>query len=308
MNFDRGLWGPENKIVCVELNRSGLLSNEELRADTLYYRQVLSKRDWHGYGIWGRWLVARMRRHPALAACLCRPVRWLASDSAHQLGLSSRPHLGGMLVRRLCFLPACRLVGALAAPDRRRGRLSSIAWPASLSTRHLLMNTYSLHPVAGALLALAVSTSAHAFDGTVNFNGNVVDAPCTISTDGKNLQVSMQDISTGAVLDGSAPKTPFSIKLNNCSTAIKKTVQVTFSGTKAGDGMLALTSESGAAKNVAIQLYQDGKALKLDTTSASVKLKTGDNDIPFAAQYTSNGGTPVAGKANAIAQFTLSYP
>ncbi|MGS1071798.1 fimbrial protein [Burkholderia glumae] len=88
----------------------------------------------------------------------------------------------------------------------------------------------------------------------------------------------------------------------------KKTVQVTFSGTKAGDGMLALTSESGAAKNVAIQLYQDGKALKLDTTSASVKLKTGDNDIPFAAQYTSNGGTPVAGKANAIAQFTLSYP
>jgi major type 1 subunit fimbrin (pilin) len=127
MNLDPGLWGPENKIVCVELNQSGLLSDEQLRADTLYYRRVLTTRDWHGYRIWGRWLVARMRRHPLLAACLCRPVRWLASDSAYQLGLSVRPHLGGVLVRRLCFLPVCRLVGALAAPGRHRGRPSPIS-------------------------------------------------------------------------------------------------------------------------------------------------------------------------------------
>lgn len=131
MNYDPHLWGPENKIVCVELHQYGLLSDEQLRIDTLYYRRVLSTRDWHGYRIWGGWLVVRMRRHPALAACLSRPARWLASDSAHQLGLSARLHLGGMLVRRLGFLPFCRIVGALAAagrrPGRRRGRPSSIA-------------------------------------------------------------------------------------------------------------------------------------------------------------------------------------
>ncbi|AJK45926.1 hypothetical protein [Burkholderia plantarii] len=127
MNHDPSLWGPENKIVCVELHQSGLLSDEQLRIDTLYYRRVLSTRDWHGYRIWGSWLVARMRRQPALAACLSRPARWLASDSAYQLGLAARPHLGGMLVRRLAFLPFCRIAGALAAPAHRRNQPSSIA-------------------------------------------------------------------------------------------------------------------------------------------------------------------------------------
>ncbi|WP_242468143.1 hypothetical protein [Burkholderia plantarii] len=127
MNYDPRLWGPENKIVCVELHQSGLLSDEQLRIDTLYCRRVLSTREWHGYRIWASWLVARMRRQPALAACLSRPVRWLANDSAYRLGLAARPHLGGMLVRRFAFLPFCRIAAALAAPGRRRSRPSPTA-------------------------------------------------------------------------------------------------------------------------------------------------------------------------------------
>lgn len=172
------------------------------------------------------------------------------------------------------------------------------------------MNTHPFRSLAGALLALAVSTSAHAIDGTVNFNGNIVDAPCTISTDGKTIAVPMQDISTGAVIDTSAPKTPFSIKLTNCSTAMKQSVQVTFSGTKTGNGLIKLSqARQPVAQNVAIQLYQNGKTLSLDTLSDAVPLKKGDSEIAFAAQYVSVGGQlPVAGSADAVAQFTLTYP
>ncbi|WP_242468144.1 fimbrial protein [Burkholderia plantarii] len=171
------------------------------------------------------------------------------------------------------------------------------------------MNAHSFRCLAGALLALAASTSAHAVDGTVNFSGHIVDTPCTISTDGKTIAVNMQDVSAGAVLDTSAPKTPFSIRLGNCSTALKQNVQVTFSGTQVGNGLLSLRNEPGAAKNVAIQLYQNGKALSLGKLSDSVPLKQGASEIPFAAQYVSYGGAlPVSGTANAIAQFTLTYP
>jgi major type 1 subunit fimbrin (pilin) len=170
------------------------------------------------------------------------------------------------------------------------------------------MNMHSFRPLAGALLALAVSTSAQAVDGTVNFNGKIVNVPCTISTEGKNIQVNMQDVSTGAVLDGSSPKTPFSIKLTNCSDAMKKRVTVTFSGTQVANGLLALKNDAGVAQNVAIQLYQDNKPLSLGTASSSLDLKKGDFEIPFAAQYVSYGGSlPVAGSANAIGQFTMTY-
>jgi major type 1 subunit fimbrin (pilin) len=169
-----------------------------------------------------------------------------------------------------------------------------------------------LRLLAGALFVLTAATTAHAAsstDGTVNFTGNIVEIPCTISGDGGNIAVDMQTVSSGAVLDG-APKVPFSIKLSDCSIAIKKTVQVKFSGNTVGQGLLALTAGTGKdapAPNVAIKLYQKDEALPIGTQSTAVNLSQGDSEIPFSAQYVSYGGQPGSGNGAAVAQFTLTY-
>ena len=85
-----------------------------------------------------------------------------------------------------------------------------------------------------------------------------------------------------------------------------------FDGTRdtANSSILALTSGTGVASNVGIALYEsDGSTLiPLNTDSAQKTLVSGDNTLPYVAKYMSTASSVGAGKADAVAYFTIIYP
>lgn len=90
--------------------------------------------------------------------------------------------------------------------------------------------------VVFALSALAVvSTSAFAAesgDGTIKFTGEIVDAPCVVSTDSQNQEVVLGQVKKNifkAIGDKSSSK-PFQIKLEDCDITSNTKVNVSFNG------------------------------------------------------------------------------
>ncbi|AUX92162.1 fimbrial protein [Mixta gaviniae] len=166
-----------------------------------------------------------------------------------------------------------------------------------------------------AALAMALlfsSASALAYDGTVNFNGEIIDNTCIISLgNGSNsLVVPMGSVNkssftgTGSI----ASTTQFALVMTNCPAV---NASVKFDGpTYEGDqNVLALNPGAGVATGVGIQLYdKDMAALPLFTASNPYQLKEGeDNIMRFYASYIAMAGSVTAGPANAVATFTVNY-
>ncbi|MGY2949760.1 fimbrial protein [Ewingella americana] len=70
------------------------------------------------------------------------------------------------------------------------------------------------------LVASIVSTSAFAIDGTINFKGNVISNPCTVSAASKSLDVQLGKISaTSFPTSGSlSAAQKFTLVLSGCPT------------------------------------------------------------------------------------------
>jgi major type 1 subunit fimbrin (pilin) len=92
---------------------------------------------------------------------------------------------------------------------------------------------------AALAVASVLSQAAFAADGTINFTGEIVDAPCSISPNSQNLTVPLGKVSR-TVFDGATAGTAvvgkkttparFKIDLLGCG-ATAKGATVTFSGT-----------------------------------------------------------------------------
>lgn len=171
--------------------------------------------------------------------------------------------------------------------------------------------------------------------GTINFTGNIVDAPCAVDndSDGQLVRLGQYPVSQLTKTGSTSGDVAFSIKLDSCNlnsgkdsgdpeqTVAFTSAKVTFSGSTIADNndklSLTGTGSGGAAgegstvaQGVGIQILEGGKALKLDgsESSASHTLKDGDgNVIDFAARYISTSDTPVAGQANGSVTFSLTY-
>lgn len=160
--------------------------------------------------------------------------------------------------------------------------------------------------------------------GPINFEGNVINAPCIIQGASKSQTVSLGDVSVKQLTANTKGDShDFTISLAGCdlsglesdgtTVANYTKAKIMFSGSKAnaaGD-ILKLTAVDGAAQNVGVQITEQGssKGLVLDTDYTATKaLATGVStyDFPFTAYYIKNG-TPVAGKANATVNFTVAY-
>ncbi|WP_392562428.1 fimbrial protein [Orbus sturtevantii] len=171
--------------------------------------------------------------------------------------------------------------------------------------------------VAGAFL----SSSAFAADplnvngGTVTFNGKVIDGACSIKTgdDKKIVELPAVKATIFSTKDQVAnAKTEFTITLEDCAIDTFRNVAVTFSGQKDSTNAKYLSnnnSGTGAAKNVALQLYgQDGDAITLGTKEAGkLVLNTGTNVLRYSVDYVSTTPDVTAGTVNATADFQLNY-
>ncbi|WP_414446505.1 fimbrial protein [Citrobacter europaeus] len=160
--------------------------------------------------------------------------------------------------------------------------------------------------------------------GPINFEGNVINAPCIIRGTSKSQTISLGDVSVKQLTAGTkGDNKDFTISLEGCDlagleadgkTAANYTsAKIMFKGDKAnaaGD-IVKLAAIDGAAQNVGVQITERGssKALVLDTDYTATKaLSKGVSsyDFPFTAYYIKNGA-PVAGKANATVNFTVAY-
>lgn len=180
--------------------------------------------------------------------------------------------------------------------------------------------------VIAKLAALAatglLSQGAFAADGTINFTGEIVDAPCSISPNSQNMTVPLGKVSRTAfdgatagtaVVGKKATPSKFKIDLLGCG-ATAKGANVTFSGTADLDDATNLRIANagqvgvGSASGVAIELGDSaGTKIPLGSASGTYVLGLGDNSLNFQAAYVATKTAVTVGPANSVAQFTVAY-
>ncbi len=164
-----------------------------------------------------------------------------------------------------------------------------------------------------ASASILSAASAFAADGQVNFKGEIIDAACTVVNNVSNpLDVTLGQVAktafTGAGSTASATK--FTLQLKNCpETVTSATVKFDGAAVTGDNSVLALTTETGVATGVGIQLSDASSAvLPLFTASTVYPLvSTGTNNLDFVARYVATSATVTAGPANSVASFTVNY-
>lgn len=159
--------------------------------------------------------------------------------------------------------------------------------------------------------------------GRVNFTGEIISAPCSITSETRDQTIDLGQISNSALVAGgrSASK-PFNITLSECNfedAVTNRTAKITFTGnanTTMGD-LLAVSglpnSEMSKANNVAIEI-QDSTftTVTLGTALDVPNLQAGNNTLSFNAQV--RGATAATaveniplGNFKGLANFAITY-
>ncbi|CAM8225225.1 MULTISPECIES: fimbrial protein [Enterobacter] len=170
--------------------------------------------------------------------------------------------------------------------------------------------------IAAAIVATAALSMSNVFAaaGTVNFNGEILDAACTVDVGSQNQTVELGKYNKSeftAAGDKTAAK-KFSIVLKDCPAAVTS-ASVRFDGKPdaSDSALLAIDSSvAGAATGIAINLMSADKAdLPLHGSNGySYALSsTADNTLDFYAQYKSTNKDVKAGPAKSVANFSIVY-
>lgn len=165
--------------------------------------------------------------------------------------------------------------------------------------------------IAAAVLSVALSSTAFASDGKVNFTGKITDTACVVDTDSLNQTVNLGSVSTTSLADAGATSgaKKFTLVLSSCPEAVTSAT-VRFDGIEVPgtNSLLALTAGADTAKDVGIQI-SDAKnnVINLFQDSAAYALTTGVNKLDFTARYYAISKNVTAGDANAVTEFTIIY-
>jgi len=163
-----------------------------------------------------------------------------------------------------------------------------------------------------AVIAFGASSVAHAANqgqGVVNFEGSIIDAPCSINPESVDQTVNLGQVSKVALKNGgqSTPK-EFQILLENCEIEEgKENVSVTFTGVENESGRLAI---NGAAKGASIALTDTaGKLIKMGEATSTQKVIEGKNILRFRAYLQGDNASEavIPGDFTSVADFTMAY-
>lgn len=176
------------------------------------------------------------------------------------------------------------------------------------------MKKSNIAKLAAIAFAGVLSQGAFAADGTINFNGQIVDTPCSISPASQNMTVPLGNVARDyfTALGKKATPAKFNIELLNCG-ATAKGATVTFTGTPdanvTDDLRIGVGEVAGAAATgVAIELGDSaGTKIGLGSESGEYTLVVGDNPLKFQAVYVQTLAAVTVGTANAVSQFTVNY-
>ncbi|MBU5412441.1 type 1 fimbrial major subunit FimA [Serratia ureilytica] len=154
--------------------------------------------------------------------------------------------------------------------------------------------------------------------GAVHFKGEIVNAACAVGAESINQTINLGQYRT-ANFKAVGDKTglvPFTIKLQDCDTAVATSAAVAFSGNAdASDNSVLATSNIGggasdAASGVGIEIADNkGKILAPNggDFSTAQTLNDGSNVLYFTARYKATSTTVTPGQADADATFTMKY-
>lgn len=160
--------------------------------------------------------------------------------------------------------------------------------------------------LAIAVLVIATSSQlANAADGTINFNGELLNQTCTIAVDGAVspaiATVTLPTISTGQL---TAPgqvegQIGFNIQLSNCVGTATTAAAFFSSGATVDPISGNLKNMTGTANNVQLQLVdqqsgaviQAGNTNQITNTTRNTIDGTGVANMPYAVQYFATDAT-----------------
>lgn len=173
------------------------------------------------------------------------------------------------------------------------------------------LNKIMMAAVVAFGMSSVAANAANQGQGTVTFEGSIIDAPCSITPESEDQTVQLGQVSNALLKKGgkSTPKA-FSIDLEHCDLEEgKKNVSVTFTGVESAtqDGMLSISGEASGA-SVAIA-DAGGKLVKLGEASPLVGVNEGNTALRFTAYLQGDGASTavVPGDFTAVADFTLAY-
>lgn len=169
--------------------------------------------------------------------------------------------------------------------------------------------------VGSMLLCGTAFAAGNTGSGKVTFNGEIINAPCSVAPESVDQVVEMGQISTKELANGGESNSkPFSIKLLNCEISDKEdAVKVTFSGAKdpVDSSLLVIGGGDAAGAGIKMTAPGTGAAIVLGEPTAAFGLVNGDNELPFSAVlkgYADQTANPLqAGAFTAVTNFTLSY-
>ncbi|EOU5386453.1 fimbrial protein [Escherichia coli] len=167
--------------------------------------------------------------------------------------------------------------------------------------------------MAGAVAMALVSFGANAANqgsGTVNFKGEIIDAPCGIAPESADQTIDFGQISKAHLnAKGTSVKKDVNIKLVNCELgAALKTVQVTFKGNTV-DGAKKMLGAANTGAGI-VMVGQDGQDVVFGTATAPVSVANGNNTLHYQAWVTAvdaNAPAVTEGAFTAVTDFTLAY-
>ncbi|NTY86590.1 type 1 fimbrial protein [Serratia fonticola] len=162
-----------------------------------------------------------------------------------------------------------------------------------------------------AMIAGGANAADDQGHGSVNFEGSIIDAPCSIDPDTIDQTVNLGQVSNVALqadnnTGTSIPKT-FQIRLEGCNLSTAETVLTTFRGAEGANGLLGIT---GTAKGASIAITDGtGKLIELGQASKPQGIGNGSNTLQFSAYLQGDGAsaTIVPGNFTSVADFTLAY-
>ncbi|MEN4247057.1 fimbrial protein [Serratia marcescens] len=160
--------------------------------------------------------------------------------------------------------------------------------------------------VASALACAAISSSAFAADGVINFTGKIIDNACVVNP---TLNVQMDDVAAAAFKDvgyeAVEQAKEFSLELKDCPANLK-TATVQLDGEADADNKDLFKLTAGGATGLALRIKGQNQDVVPGGKSEALTLQEGDNLLGFTAVYKSTDKV-TAGDANATIQFSVSY-
>lgn len=163
--------------------------------------------------------------------------------------------------------------------------------------------------------AFSIMSTANAADGQIDFTGSVVGNTCTINGGtGQNFTVNLPPVSaaTLATAGSWAGRTPFQIKLTNCTPESGKVHALFEAGPTINSKTGLLIVDPNGAEKVEIGLlnsaYEPIVAGAADGSQNTevLDIDSGSATMNFVAQYESLGGAK-PGSANSRVHYTIIY-